>query len=92
MSRLSRPLARRACGGCVGHWLCCAALCHAAGERCLALPKLNLQFLTLHDYLLRTFNLFRCGAGWVVGRWGAAAFIPLAVADLWSQSHMKERP
>ena len=29
------------------------------GERCLALPKLNLQFLTLHDYLLRTFNLFR---------------------------------
>lgn len=26
---------------------------------CLALPKLNLQFLTLHDYLLRDFNLFR---------------------------------
>lgn len=26
---------------------------------CLALPKLNLQFLTLHDYLLRNFNLFR---------------------------------
>lgn len=25
----------------------------------LALPKLNLQFLTLHDYLLRNFNLFR---------------------------------
>ncbi|KAI3917850.1 hypothetical protein MKW92_020186 [Papaver armeniacum] len=28
------------------------------GEGCLALPKLNLQFLTLHDYLLRIFNLF----------------------------------
>ena len=26
---------------------------------CLALPKLHLQFLTLHDYLLRNFNLFR---------------------------------
>ena len=25
----------------------------------LALPKLNLQFLTLHDYLLRNFELFR---------------------------------
>lgn len=30
-----------------------------SGENCLALPKLNLQFLTLHDYLLRNFNLFR---------------------------------
>ncbi|XP_023293066.2 RNA helicase aquarius [Lucilia cuprina] len=29
------------------------------GDGCLALPKLNLQFLTLHDYLLRNFNLFR---------------------------------
>lgn len=29
------------------------------GERPLALPKLNLQFLTLHDYLLRNFTLFR---------------------------------
>eukprot|EP00741_Cyanophora_paradoxa_P007305 tig00001098_g7066.t1 len=29
------------------------------GETCLALPKLNLQFLTFHDYLLRNFNLFR---------------------------------
>ncbi len=29
------------------------------GESCLALPKLNLQFLTDHDYLLRNFNLFR---------------------------------
>lgn len=26
---------------------------------CLALPKRNLQFLTLHDCLLRNFNLFR---------------------------------
>jgi intron-binding protein aquarius len=30
-----------------------------AGDACLALPKLNLQFLTLHDYLYRNFNLFR---------------------------------
>jgi hypothetical protein len=30
-----------------------------AGEGPLALPKLNLQFLTFHDYLLRNFNLFR---------------------------------
>lgn len=30
-----------------------------SGEGCLSLPKLNLQFLTLHDYLLRNFNLFR---------------------------------
>ncbi|KAJ9179582.1 hypothetical protein P3X46_011356 [Hevea brasiliensis] len=30
-----------------------------SGEGCLAFPKLNLQFLTLHDYLLRNFNLFR---------------------------------
>lgn len=30
-----------------------------SGDGCLALPKLNLQFLTLHDYLLRNCNLFR---------------------------------
>ena len=30
-----------------------------SGDSCLALPKLNLQFLTLHDYLLRNFTLFR---------------------------------
>lgn len=29
------------------------------GEYSLALPKLNLQFLTFHDYLLRNFYLFR---------------------------------
>ena len=28
----------------------------------LALPKLNLQFLTVHDYLLRSFNLYRLEA------------------------------
>ena len=32
------------------------------GDACLALPKLNLQFLTLHDYLLRNFTLFRLEA------------------------------
>ena len=31
----------------------------SGGDQCLALPKLNLQFLTLHDYLLRNFHLFR---------------------------------
>ena len=30
-----------------------------SGEHCLALPKLNLQFLTVHDYLLRNYNLYR---------------------------------
>uniref|UniRef100_A0A7E4VRV5 Intron-binding protein aquarius n=1 Tax=Panagrellus redivivus TaxID=6233 RepID=A0A7E4VRV5_PANRE len=29
------------------------------GDSVLALPKLNFQFLTLHDYLLRNFNLFQ---------------------------------
>ncbi len=29
------------------------------GQDVLALPKLNLQYLTFHDYLLRNFNLFR---------------------------------
>ncbi|PIC30447.1 hypothetical protein B9Z55_021685 [Caenorhabditis nigoni] len=29
------------------------------GDGVLALDKLNLQFLTLHDYLLRNFNLFQ---------------------------------
>lgn len=32
---------------------------HYTGEGCLSLPKLNLQFLTLHDYLLRNHNLFQ---------------------------------
>lgn len=38
----------------------------ATGEACLALPKLNLQFLTFHDYLLRNFNLFRLEATYEV--------------------------
>ena len=29
------------------------------GLQCLALPKLGIQFLTLHDYLVRNYNLFR---------------------------------
>ena len=32
------------------------------GDSCLALPKLNLQFLTLTDYLMRNFSLFRLEA------------------------------
>jgi RecA/RadA recombinase len=30
-----------------------------SGDLVLALPKLNLQFLTLHDYMLRNFQLYR---------------------------------
>jgi intron-binding protein aquarius len=36
------------------------------GEECLALPKLNLQFLTFWDYLLRNFNLFRLEAAYEI--------------------------
>lgn len=32
---------------------------HYDGKNILPLNKLNLQFLTIHDYLLRNFNLFR---------------------------------
>ena len=35
---------------------------HYQGDAPLALPKLNLQFLTFWDYLLRNFNLFRLEA------------------------------
>jgi len=30
------------------------------GETALALPKLNMQFLSLHDYLRRNFHLYKC--------------------------------
>ena len=33
-------------------------------DTCLSLPKLNLQFLTLHDYLLRNFHLFHLEAAY----------------------------
>lgn len=36
------------------------------GEGALALPKLNLQFLTPHDYLIRNFNLFRLEASYEI--------------------------
>eukprot|EP01135_Chromosphaera_perkinsii_P000984 Nk52_evm10s155 gene=Nk52_evmTU10s155 len=32
------------------------------GEKCLPLPKLNLQFLTMRDYLFRNFTLFKLEA------------------------------
>ncbi|KAJ3073543.1 hypothetical protein HDU98_001283 [Podochytrium sp. JEL0797] len=32
----------------------------------LAIPKLNLQFLTMHDYLLRNFNLYRLEAAYEI--------------------------
>jgi hypothetical protein len=51
-----------------------------SGEGCLALPKLNLQFLTLHDYLLRNFNLFRlestCTCDAILGRLPLRALPP----------------
>jgi intron-binding protein aquarius len=28
-------------------------------SQCLSIPKLGLQFLTIHDYLTRNFTLFR---------------------------------
>lgn len=39
---------------------------HYNNESPLALPKLNLQFLTAHDYLLRNFHLFRLEAAYEV--------------------------
>ena len=39
------------------------------GRSVLALPKLNLQFLTVHDYLLRSFNLFRLESSYQVCVW-----------------------
>jgi intron-binding protein aquarius len=48
-----------------------------SGGRPLALPKLNLQFLSPSDYLLRNFHLFRLEAAYEVRedievsvRWG----------------------
>lgn len=37
-----------------------------SGESILALPKINLQFLTLTDYLLRNFHLFRLEAAYEI--------------------------
>ena len=31
---------------------------HYTGDSCLALPKLNMQFLTFPDYLMRNYNLY----------------------------------
>ena len=58
----------------------------ASGEACLALPKLNLQFLTFHDYLLRNFNLFRLEATYEVpkyGFWGSEITSLAAVRGTW---------
>ena len=35
-------------------------------DTCLSLPKLNLQYLTLHDYLFRNFSLFRLEAAYEI--------------------------
>ena len=39
---------------------------HYTGDAPLALPKINLQFLTFWDYLLRNFNLFRLEAAYEI--------------------------
>lgn len=39
---------------------------HYSGDAPLALPKINLQFLTFWDYLLRNFNLFRLEAAYEI--------------------------
>ena len=36
------------------------------GSSVLAMPKLNLQFLTVYDYLLRSFKLFRLESAYQV--------------------------
>lgn len=42
---------------------------HSSTGQVLALPKLNLQFLTLHDYLLRNFDLFRLESTCKISNW-----------------------
>jgi hypothetical protein len=42
------------------------ATANYSGEAPLALPKLNLQFLSPSDYLLRNFHLFRLEAAYEV--------------------------
>ena len=57
-----------------------------SGEGCLALPKLNLQFLTLHDYLLRNFVLFRlestCRCGSTLCVWCCSDWLTLCVPQM----------
>lgn len=61
----------------------------------MALPKLNLQFLTPLDYLLRNFNLFRLEATYeiredvadVLSRVGAGMYAPPPV--LWLKNSIK---
>jgi intron-binding protein aquarius len=36
------------------------------GAEVLALPKLNLQFLTFYDYLLKNFTLYRLESTYVL--------------------------
>jgi intron-binding protein aquarius len=42
-------------------------LVHYMGENCLALPKLNLQFLSFYDYLFRNFTLFKLESMYKIG-------------------------
>lgn len=45
---------------------CVCLAANYSGEAPLALPKLNLQFLSPSDYLLRNFHLFRLEAAYEV--------------------------
>lgn len=57
-------------------------------DGCLALPKLNLQFLTMFDYLLRNLNLFHMESTYeirqVIDLGMAAAFAALQTAPFLS--------
>lgn len=57
----------------------------------LALPKLNLQFLTVQDYLMRNFNLFRRAMyrGWAGQAWADA---PLTRSVAISRPRHSPRP
>jgi intron-binding protein aquarius len=37
-----------------------------SNSTCLAIPKLNIQFLTLHDYLLRNFKLYKLETAYAI--------------------------
>ena len=74
-----------------GHSRVTPACPMAAGETCLALPKLNLQFLTITDYLLRNFHLFRLEATYeirediadVLPRFQVSLCAPAPAVGLW---------
>jgi intron-binding protein aquarius len=48
-------------------------------ERSLALPKLNLQFLTIHDYLLRNFKLYRLESAYEIRGLNLSIYLYLSI-------------